>query len=107
MLYKFYTSYINECSIVPTNFEKIDSIKNKYCTTNLLNKNKELYETQELDYDLFLNAQDCTNLSLKTLTIQKDSTKNNVYVVSYSYGDNPIRLFVIKENGIYKIDAIL
>lgn len=110
MLKSFYTSYIIEDSKMPTNYEKLDSIKSKYCTANLLNKIENQFKKQELDYDPFLNAQDCDIEWLKTLTIRKDTKKSNLYYVSYADNYNntkiTIRLIVVKEKECYKIDSV-
>jgi len=105
MLKDFYTSYITENAKMPPDFSKINSIKNKYCTSTFLHK----LETDKLDYDPFLNAQDCDTEWLKTLLIKMD-TEKNLYQVSYkdiSSGTQVvIKLIVKKENKVYKIDAI-
>jgi len=49
MLRDFYTSYISENAKMHPNTAKIDSIKAKYCTSNLIHE----LEDGELDYDPF------------------------------------------------------
>lgn len=92
---------------MPPDFEKINSIKKKYCTANLLRK----IEKDELDYDPFLNAQDSNIEWIKTLSVKKDTKENNLYYVSYKDTYNGtqivIKLIVLKEKESYKIDAIL
>lgn len=107
MLKEFYTAYITENAKMPADFTKINLIKKKYCTANLLSK----IEKEELDYDPFLNAQDSNTEWLKTLTIKKDTKENNLFQVSYkdTYSGTQviIKLIVIKEMESYKINAIL
>ena len=107
MLKDFYTGYITENAKMPTDFAKINLMKKKYCTANLLSK----IEKEELDYDSFLNAQDSNTEWLKTLAVKKDTKENNLYQVSYKDTYNGtqvvIKLIVIKEKESYKIDAIL
>ena len=107
MLKNFYTGYITENSKIPENKEKLDSIKNEYCTTKLLNYIQKQFLERVIDYDPFLNAQMIDTRMLETLTIKKDSVKNNLYYVSYTYGGlNTIKLTVVKEKDCYKIDHI-
>jgi len=107
MLKDFYTAYIIENAKMPTDYEKINSMKKNYCTANLLNK----IEKEEFDYDPFLNAQDSNIEWLNTLTVKKDIKNDNLYKVSYkdtfSGTQVLIKLIVIKEKESYKINAIL
>jgi len=104
MLKEFYTIYITE--EYKDGLE--DSIKKKYCTKKILNRIKQ---DEELENDPFVNAQDYDLAWLKTLTINKDSQKENVYTVSFisSYDQKKtiIRLLVVKDGQRYKIDNIL
>ena len=106
MLIEFYTSYIIENSKMPVDNDKINFIKRKYCTDNLIRKVKK----QELDYDPILNAQDCDREWIKTLSVLKDSKKKNVYKISFKgvYNEkcNIVNVLVVKENNIYKIDNV-
>jgi hypothetical protein len=109
MLKNFYTGYI---SIISRDgalrINEIDSIISKYCTRDLAKEIQDKTLSRELDYDPFLNAQFSMIEWLKTLNIRKDSTRNNIYYVSYIYG-NKIRrtkLGIVKEKGEYKIDYI-
>lgn len=107
MLKEFYKGYITENAKMPIDFAKVNLMKKKYCTANLLSK----IEKEELDYDPFLNAQDSNTEWLKTLSVKKDTNGSNLYQVSYkdTYSGKlvVIKLIVIKEKGSYKIDAIL
>lgn len=106
MLKSFYSNYITENSKMPPNQKNIKLIKNKYCTSTFLKK----IDKQELEYDPFLNAQDCKIEWLKTLTIRKDSIRNNLYYVSYINNYNNqhiiIKVIVVKLNQLYKIDLV-
>ena len=107
MLKNFYTSYLGTYSkhlLLNIENSKIDSIKKVYCTPKLLNY---ILSIDELDYDPFLNAQMIDIRMLETLTIKKDSAKNDIYYVSYTYGrENTIKLSVLREGNGYKIDHI-
>jgi hypothetical protein len=103
MLKNFYTSYIHENTTFPVNQKKIDSIMKKYCTPNVFNQFKG-----EIEYDPFLKSQMVDTLMLQTLVIEKDAEKNNLYHITYTYGEakTRINLLVIKEKQNYKIDLI-
>lgn len=104
VLKSFYTSYIAENVKMPPNGPKIISIKEKYCTTSLLDK----INSQELDYDPFLKAQDCNAEWLNTLTIKADSTKKGLYNVSYIDNNTQVtvKLVVVRDKESYKISSV-
>jgi hypothetical protein len=99
----FYRSYITASAQMPLNFTTLDELKTEYCTANLIT----FLEQDELDYDIFLNAQEVMIEWLNTLSVTKES---NLYVVSYydSYkkANTIIKLNIIDENGKYKINSI-
>lgn len=107
MLKSFYTEYIGEISIMPMNEEKVQKIKNKYCSEKLINT----LNAQEFDNDPFINAQDCEIELLKILNFKKKVKTDNTFIVSYL--DNATRnlisieLIVIITDEIYKIDDII
>jgi hypothetical protein len=103
MLRSFYTSYITENSTFPMNQNKRDSIEKKYCTQNVFKQFRE-----DVEYDIFLKSQMVDPRMLKTLTVRKDSIKNDLYFVSYTYGKNNItvKLQVVKEEEEYKINLV-
>jgi Protein of unknown function (DUF3828) len=111
MLKEFYTSYITEGTKIESNEDKLESIQKKYCTAKLLTKMKHEMEEGEMDSDPFINAQDFDINWLKSLTISKDAQKADVYIVSYLDNDaqtrTNIKLHVVKEGSLYKIDAFL
>ncbi|HLW06199.1 MAG TPA: hypothetical protein VKY45_01445 [Marinilabiliaceae bacterium] len=90
MLKEFYVAYNavweNATSYKPEEFEeKVFSLQRKYCSNKLQNEIKKYYETYKLEHDLLTNDFGGTNSEkLKsTLTIVKDTTKENSYIVSY------------------------
>lgn len=104
----FYTSYITEASKMPTpeNVANQKTLKKKYCSEKLLNK----LEKEDLDYDPFLKAQDSNIEWLKTLAVNKDQVKQNVYAVSFTdtYNNSviSINLTAVKFKDSYQIDSI-
>jgi len=109
MLKDFYTSYIIERSKMPENFEKIDSIVNKYCTKELQNYIKN----EDIDYDLFLNGQFCERKWLNTIAINKESKDKSIYIVSFEYiADSTkkkknIKLQIVNNDAEYKINKVI
>lgn len=107
-LKSFYSEYITECDSFSINWSQIEIIKEKYCTKSLIKKIKILQEDGMIDYDPFLNAQDCNINWLKTLNItkeEKDSCWYNVYYTD-NYSDIKIKISIIKEGNLYKINDI-
>lgn len=107
---EFYTLYISACDNPDGNNENtLDSLKNKYLTTRLLNKLKN--PDLELDADPILAAQDCDKNCIKTLDVEPETGKMNIYNVCYTWlSDNKkicIKLLLTEENGNYLIDDIL
>lgn len=112
MLTAFYTQYITETSNPHWNQSKRDSIIRTYCTERIT-RIVHTGNPDVLDYDLFLNAQDCDINWLNTLAIVPE-TAGSAYRISYEYTDykgdiitNTIRLQVTKENDRYKISKAL
>ena len=108
MLKEFYTAYITTFDkYLPLNTQtfKIDSIKKKYCTSELL---KYIIDQGRLDYDPYLNSQMIDLKKLETLTIRKDQKETDIFYVSYVYGNKKttIKLRLVKSGGSFKIDHI-
>lgn len=107
-LMAFYTSYISECIKDPTpqNLKKMESLRNEYSTERLLKQLKD----DELDYDPYLNAQDCSKSWLKTLEVKQDLADPNQWLISMGEVGSKlrslIRLTVVKQGDRYKIDTI-
>ncbi len=104
MLNTFYREYITENDNMPVNEKKINLIKKKYCTNNLIEKIKK----DDLDYDPLVNAQDISREWIKTMKITKDSKKENAYIVCFTdkYNKTPFctKLLILKSKEGFKID---
>jgi hypothetical protein len=113
MLKNFYVSYITEASSIEKDWQiRIDSIQRIYCSIKLINEVKKRTTSRVLDYDPFLNSNNCNTEYLKTLSIKKDSIRKDIYYVSYikPWNDKEkvtIKLVVVKEEGRYKIACII
>jgi len=119
MLNEFYTAHCNIWAIKPppkTLYLKLDSLQKKYCTQKLRKQAKESFN--DVGYDLLTGDWGIDINSLKTMTILKDSAKENTYTVSYmviGYPQSPtkpvnehviLHVSLAKENGQLKIASI-
>lgn len=119
MLNEFYVAYSTVWSITPPPSpdildRKIDSIQEKYCTLKLRTEAKKYLED---GHDLMTNDLGIGIESLKTLIITKDSTKADIYIVSYittntDAANKPIKqkitlkVAVVKGKEGYKINDV-
>jgi len=109
MIKDFYTGYYNEKEIVwnektmEIGLEKLDSIIHKYCTINLINQIRDVY-----DYDPFIDSNNYDEAVLKTLTVTKDKNYKDLYHVSYIIYNSKttIKLIIRKQFNQYKIDYL-
>ena len=96
---------------------ELDSLYQVYCTNDLRGELKELFHEQGLDHDIFTDDFGTDDESMKTLTVTKDLTKANSYIVSYwvnteDPSNRPIKekvlinLVLKKENDTYKINEV-
>jgi hypothetical protein len=106
-LKEFYTAYISCCDNPDGDLKTLSSLRNKYFTKPLLEK----LENSCPDYDPVIQAQDCDANWIKTIEIEPDTERQNVYAVSYisTYNNEKtrIRLLLADDNGNYLIDDIL
>jgi hypothetical protein len=98
--------------------DKLDSLQNRYCTKKLIKKINKICNESGLEPDILTKDYGIDSLGFKTLTISKDSIRENVYFVSYSILAEVvpnickkeikviIPITVKKENGIIKMDEI-
>lgn len=70
-----------------------------------------MYEQEELDYDPFLNAQDCDESVLEKLRIEKDTLREHVYRVclwdNYHRNYKHVELLLEHTEQGYRIDDLL
>jgi len=80
---EFYEEYVNNIF----NREKIEALKNQYCSRELLDS----LDTVQLYADPFLKAQDFDLEWFNSFKIQKDENDDNLFIVTYdtSYDDPP------------------
>ena len=103
-LKEFYKSYITENSKMRTDLSKVNALKKANCTVRLLK------DIKGLDYDPFLNAQDCSEDWLGTLSVEKHPKNDGQFIVSYvdGYSNKRIEiiLIIVEDSGHFRIDSI-
>jgi len=116
MLKEFYTAHNAVWTEdIPINIlnTQLDSLQEKYCTPKLKAEAKKYLEQ---GFDLITNEQGL-GIENNSLSVVKDSSMKNTYIVSYESSDADaannkiyvqvvINVRVIKENGNYKIDRV-
>lgn len=104
---EFYSSYITEFSKFPPDMDKLQALKQKYCTAELLGR----LANAELDADPFLNVQDFDAAWAETLTVNSvDSDPNlfNVCVeIAFNNTTHCVQVKVKEAEGGWKIDELL
>lgn len=100
----FYTDYISACSATPQNTADLERLKREFLSEELM----EELKVAELDYDPFLNAQDCDISWVKTLQIEVIESGNKDYQVSYNdgYGIKTIIVSLQEKNDKLRINKI-
>jgi hypothetical protein len=85
--------------------KKFEEIEEKYCHRELLDKITELSGDYTLDHNPFTAAQDYTYDHFDSMTIEKDTTRDSWFIVSW---DRPfqVKLKVVKIDTRYWIVAI-
>lgn len=73
---RFYAEYVAEWLCGSASDTK--SVSNEYVTKSLRKKLKRLYSEQELDYDPFLEAQDCDGHTLDSMRIERDADRPDI-----------------------------
>ena len=110
MLNEFYVAHANIWSIFktfpPDVFDqKLDSLQRKYCTAKLRNEAKKYIRD---GFDLMTDDKGINLGALKTMTIVKDTTAKDIYLVSYDrlVNNGPPNSFV-KRHVILSVGVVL
>lgn len=93
---------------------KLDSLQKEYCTLELRNKAKKYSEN---GIDFLTNDKGIDSGSIKTMTIVKDPTNKNIYLVCYdvldsNYPKTPLKRHIVLHVGVinegehYKIASV-
>ena len=121
MLNEFYVAYnrVSAESELDVLKARLDSLQQKYCTKRLQKELNKIFEVHGLDHDVLLNDVYTEDIeSLKTMSITKDKTRENTYLVTYDAVvtgidykkiNQKVQIYVVvvKEDGNFKIDNVL
>lgn len=103
---EFYWHYITQSAKVSDyNPADVDRVMKTFLTEDLIRR----LETAGLDYDPFLDAQDCEISWLYTFKIHPDTMRENTYDVSFQYDAlqrSCIKLSLVCIDGKYRIDDV-
>ncbi len=103
----FYSSYLQEFSSFPPDMAKLDALKQKHCTSELLAR----LQDAELEADPFLNVQDFEEGWSSTMTIASVDSDPDLYNVcvpiSYDKSTHCVQVKVKKVEEDWKIDEVL
>lgn len=104
LIRSFYNSYITASCKLPEDINSLEIVKNRFLTKRLL---KEL-NSSELDYDPFLDAQDCQEDWLKTLKVIPDDDIKDNYIACYKFQNRLrcVRLILSTKTKNYQIDNV-
>ena len=116
MLNEFYTAR-STMKLTVRDHHRLDSLQSKYCTVKFRNELKADFQADGLDHDILTMDNGIDAEALKTISVKKDPTKVNDYIVSYFVSDaDPsnklikkkvtIRLTVVNEKEYFKIDSV-
>ena len=108
VLRRFYAEYVAEWLCGSASDTK--SVQERYITRRLRNKLRNLSNKDGLDYDPFLEAQDCDRHTLDSLRIESDADRPEIRKVylwdSYNKRYKEIVLRMKLEGNEWKIDDI-
>lgn len=121
MLNEFYYAYNSVCleSGLDVLWVRLDSLHQKYCTKNFRKELNSQYKIHGLDHNILINDVYTEEIeSLKSISILKDNTRENTYLVTYNAivtgidykkinQKVQISVVVVKEDGNFKIDNVL
>lgn len=112
VLRRFYTDYIaGWLSQDGHDDGKERALLRQYLTPRMFDRLQSMYAELELDYDPFLEAQDCDESVLEKLRIERDSLRTGVYRVllwdNYNRKYRKAELLLRQGDDGYRIDGIL
>jgi hypothetical protein len=118
-LKQFYTEYLTASDLPFSAFsdgsggwvQNLRDIQQRYATQRLLNHIDSLRIHEDLNFDVFIQAQDSWIGWLDNMVIKKDGNGENQYSVfiwhGYEYGFVRIRMVVVEEDSKIKINELL
>lgn len=102
----FYQGYIQESSKFPVDDARIAALKEKHCTSRLL----ETLGDAELEADPFLNAQDVDARWALNLEVTLDHSVTNLHQVCFTSlpgsSKHCVKVLMVAEGESWKIDRV-
>lgn len=107
----FYSWYVREISKNKFPLAEQPTKMKQFITARCYNENKKAYDKNEFDADYFISAQDfderwATNVKISNVKINGNKATANVVLDGKSSFDSKLKLKLIKEKSIWKIDVI-
>lgn len=107
----FYSWYVREISKNKFPLAEQPTKMKQFITARCYNENKKAYDNNEFDADYFISAQDfderwATNVKISNVKINGNKATANVVLDGKSSFDSKLKLKLIKEKSIWKIDVI-
>lgn len=107
----FYSWYVREISKNKFPLAEQPTKMKQFITARCYNENKKAYDNNEFDADYFISAQDfderwATNVKMSNVKINGNKATANVVLDGKSSFDSKLKLKLIKEKSIWKIDVI-
>jgi Protein of unknown function (DUF3828) len=108
---KFYGWYVKEISKNKFPLSEQPAKMKQFITIRCYNENRKAYDNNEFDADYFIAAQDfdeywATNVKVSNVKITGIKATANVGLFGKNNFNHKLKLKLIKQNGIWKIDVI-
>jgi hypothetical protein len=107
----FYSWYVREISKNRFPLAEQPTKMKQFITVRCYNENKKAYDNNEFDADYFISAQDfderwATNVKVSNIKINGNKATANVVLDGKGNFDSKLKLKLIKEKSVWKIDVI-
>lgn len=107
----FYSWHVKEVSKDKFPLAEQPTKMKQFITTRCYNENKKAYDNNKFDADYFIQAQDfdnqwATNVKISNVRINRNRATANVILDGKGSFDSKLKLKLIKEKNVWKIDVI-
>lgn len=104
---RFYTEYLD--ALVRNDDVEVGRVEDKYLSRSLARRIRRMYDTMELDYNPFMQAQDFDSHSLDGMRIENTGASENIYRVylwdSYNKQYKQVDLMMKRTRDGYVVDG--